>query len=61
MSQPRIVWQGALIGAIYGLGISLVVFFAKGAFRSGDAPYILPAGLVTGAVNGLLIALFVRG
>ncbi len=61
MSQPRMIWQGALIGATYGLGVSLVVFFAKGAFRSGDAPYILPAGLVTGALNGLAIALSVRG
>jgi uncharacterized membrane protein len=57
MSHPRLVWQGALVGGAYGLAIALVVFFAKGAFRSGDAPYILPISFVTGVVNGVLLAL----
>jgi hypothetical protein len=51
--------QTTLVGAGYGLFVSLVVFFAKGAWRSKDAPYILPSGLVTGALNGVLLALLV--
>jgi hypothetical protein len=58
LHAPFFVWQTALVGAIYGFVISLVVFFAKGAWRSKDAPYILPSGLVTGGLIGLLIALF---
>lgn len=59
LKEPLVLWQAALVGGSYGLVISLVVYFAKGAWRSKDAPYILPIGIVTGALIGLLIALFV--
>jgi len=50
-------WKGAAFGSLYGLALALVVFLAKGGFRSKDAPYVVPAGLVSGAVIGILIAL----
>ena len=57
LNSPLVLWQAALVGAAYGLVISLIVFLAKGGWRSKDAPYILPSGVVTGAINGILVAL----
>ena len=43
-------------GLLYGLALALVVFLAKGAFRSMDAPYVVPSGVVMGASTGLLVS-----
>jgi tetrahydromethanopterin S-methyltransferase subunit E len=48
-------WSAMAIGALYGLGFSLVVYLSKGAPTSGDAPYVIPSGIITGALIGLLI------
>ena len=48
-------WTGAGIGALYGLAMALVVYLAKGGPSSGDAPYVLPGGIITGAVAAILI------
>ena len=53
---PRRSWQrGAGFGALYGFAFALVVFLAKGAFKSMDAPYVVPSGLVMGILTGLLV------
>ncbi len=55
----RSSWKyGLLYGFIYGLAFGLVVFLAKGGLRSMDAPYVVPASIVTGAITGLLVAKF---
>ncbi len=44
--------------ALYGLAFALVVYLAKGGPQSGDAPYLVPSGIVVGALTGLFILLF---
>jgi hypothetical protein len=51
-------WSAMGIGALYGLGLSLVVYFSKGGPTSGDAPYVIPSGIITGALIGLLIVIW---
>jgi hypothetical protein len=48
-------WQAAGYGLLYGFTFALVIFLAKGAFKSKDAPYVIPSGIVLGAINGLLV------
>jgi len=48
-------WSAAGIGALYGFAFSLVVYLAKGGPRSGDAPYVVPSGIITGVLMGILI------
>jgi hypothetical protein len=50
--------HGLAYGLLYGAALALVVFMAKGGFRSMDAPYVVPAGLIMGALTGLLVARF---
>jgi hypothetical protein len=50
--------RGAGFGLLYGCGIALVVFLAKGGFRSMDAPYVVPSGIVMGALTGILVSRF---
>ena len=50
-------WQAVGLGSLYGLGFALVVFLAKGAFKSREAPYVVPSGIVTGALIGVIISL----
>lgn len=51
-------WQGLAYGALYGVAFALVVFLAKGGFRSLDAPYVVPWGAVSGALTGGLVSRF---
>jgi hypothetical protein len=51
-------WVAMAAGALYGLAFSLVVYLAKGGPKSGDAPYIIPSGIVTGALIGLFIVIW---
>ena len=39
-------------GVAMGLMVSATGFFAKGAWTSWDAPFVVPTGLVTGAILG---------
>ena len=50
--------RGASFGLLYGCGIALVVFLAKGGLRSMDAPYVVPSGIVMGALTGILVSRF---
>ncbi len=34
-------WQGASGGLLYGFAFALVIFLAKGGFKSKDAPYVV--------------------
>ena len=57
--KGRTPWSHGLgYGALYGLAFALVVFLAKGGFKSMDAPYVVPAGVVMGAIIGVLVARF---
>jgi|SRR5919197_6198531 hypothetical protein len=51
-------WQGALLGLLYGFAFALVIFLAKGGFKSMDAPYVVPSGAILGIVTGLLLVKF---
>ena len=47
--------EGAGLGLLYGFGFALVIFLAKGAFKSKDAPYVVPSGIVLGLLTGVAI------
>jgi hypothetical protein len=51
-------WLAMAIGALYGLAFGLVIYLAKGGPKSGDAPYVVPSGIITGGLTGLLIFLW---
>jgi hypothetical protein len=51
-------WTGIGTGAVYGLAFGLVIYLAKGGPKSGDAPYVIPSNIVTGALTGLCIILW---
>lgn len=51
-------WQGVGYGLLYGVGFALVVFLAKGGFKSIDAPFAVPFGVVFGGLTGALVAQF---
>ncbi len=46
-------------GALFGLLDSATVFMAKGGWTSWDAPFVVPTGIVTGAILGVMVK-FVR-
>jgi len=56
----RVSWlRGAGFGMLYGFTLGLVIFLAKGAFKSkGDAPYVVPMSIITGLITGVLLANF---
>ena len=45
-------------GALYGFAFSLVIYLAKGGPKSGDAPYVIPSGIITGGLIGLFIVIW---
>lgn len=51
-------WTGMESGALYGLAFALVIYLAKGGPQSGDAPYVIPSGIIFGALTGLFIILW---
>ena len=51
-------WFAMAIGALYGLAFALVIYLAKGGPKSGDAPYVIPSGIVTGGLIGLFIVMW---
>lgn len=51
-------WWAMLIGALYGLGLGLVIYLAKGGPKSGDAPYVIPSGIITGGLIGLFVLMW---
>jgi hypothetical protein len=53
---PGSSWlRGAGFGMLYGFAFGLVIFLAKGAFKSKDAPYVVPTSIVTGLITGVLL------
>jgi len=48
-------WQASGFGLLYGFAFGVVIFLAKGGFKSKDAPYVIPSGVVLGLVSGLAI------
>jgi hypothetical protein len=56
---PSSSWlHGAGFGMLYGFAFGLVIFLAKGAFKSKDAPYVVPMSIVTGLITGVLLVNF---
>jgi len=51
-------WSAMFTGALYGLAFSLVIYLAKGGPKSGDAPYVIPSGLITGGLIGIFIVIW---
>ena len=51
-------WSAMAIGALYGCAFGLVIYLAKGGPKSGDAPYVIPSGIITGALTGLFIVMW---
>jgi hypothetical protein len=51
-------WSAIAIGAFYGFAFALVVYLAKGGPKSGDAPYVIPSGIITGGLTGLFILMW---
>jgi hypothetical protein len=51
-------WSAMVTGALYGLAFSLVIYLAKGGPKSGDAPYVIPSGIITGGLIGLFIVIW---
>ena len=51
-------WSAMITGALYGLAFAGVIYLAKGGPKSGDAPYVIPGGIVTGALIGLFLNLW---
>lgn len=47
--------HGILFGIMYGFLFATVVFLAKGGFKSMSAPFVIPAGIIMGAITGLLV------
>jgi hypothetical protein len=55
-------WLGAAgFGSLYGFLFALVIFLAKGAFKSKDAPYVVPSGIILGLLTGLSVWKFALG
>jgi hypothetical protein len=48
-------WSAIAIGGLYGFALGLVIYLAKGGPKSGDAPYVIPSGIITGTLTGLFI------
>jgi hypothetical protein len=51
-------WSAMVTGALYGLAFSLVIYLAKGGPKSGDAPYVIPSGIMTGGLICLFIVIW---
>jgi|GEM_PF-1267687 len=52
----RCSWlRSAGYGMLYGFAFALVVFLAKGGLKSMDAPYVVPSGVIMGAITGVLV------
>jgi len=51
-------YSGAGMGMAYGFAFGLVIFLAKGAFKSKDAPFVMAASMVSGILIGLIVVTY---
>ena len=51
-------WAAIGAGAVYGCAFGLVIYLAKGGPKSGDAPYVIPSSIISGALTGLLVIIW---
>jgi hypothetical protein len=51
-------WTGVGTGAVYGFAFGLMIYLAKGGPKSGDAPYVIPGSIISGALTGLFIIIW---
>jgi hypothetical protein len=54
-------WRATLSGILYGFLFALVIFLAKGGLKSMDAPFVVPSGIVMGAITAVLVNRFALG
>ena len=47
--------SGVGFGLLYGFISGLMVFFAKGGFKSKDTPYVILGATITGGLTGLIL------
>jgi hypothetical protein len=58
LASSSVWWQGALYELAYGFAFALVIFLAKGGFKSKDAPFVVPSRAILGTISGLLLVRF---
>ena len=46
---------GTGYGLLYGFGFGLVIFLAKGGFKSKDAPFVVLRSSISGGIAGIII------
>ena len=55
VTRNSLLVQSLSWGVVFGLLVSVPVFLAKGGWTSWDAPFVVPTGVVTGAILGPVI------
>jgi hypothetical protein len=55
LSSQSSWYAGIGFGLLYGFAFGLVVFLAKGGFKSKEAPYVVPGAAIAGGLAGLII------
>lgn len=55
LSSDSSWYSGVGLGLLYGFAFGLVVFLAKGGFKSKDAPYVVLGATFAGGLTGLII------
>ena len=58
MQKQKNSWRAIGTGVLYGFLFALVIFLAKGGIKSMDAPFVVPSGVVMGALTGFLVNRF---
>ena len=58
LSAKSSALAGTGYGLVYGFAFGLVVYLAKGAFRSRSTPYVVPGAAFAGGLTGLIIAIY---
>jgi hypothetical protein len=54
--SPLSSWYAGIgFGVLYGAATGLVVFLAKGGFKSKSAPFVVPGAGIAGGIAGLII------
>ncbi|SRR5258706_4094159 len=58
LKEKRDWKRASFYGILFGFLFALVIFLAKGGVRSMDAPFVVPSGIVMGAITGILVNRF---
>ena len=58
LRQQKNSWRAMATGVLYGFLFAVVIFLAKGGIKSMDAPFVVPSGIVMGALTGIMVNRF---